>query len=85
MIRSNPPQYYRLRAPHRYSDSSTTAVTVREGGATDIYLSVGAGNNRMGITREDAWALWRCLGAALHGSPDDNTPPDWLTDPAVST
>lgn len=80
---SNPPRYYRLRAPHRYGDR-TTAVTVREGGATEIYLSVGAGNARMGIMREDAWALWRCLGAALHGSPTDNTPPDWLTDPTAT-
>ncbi|WP_275888196.1 hypothetical protein [Nonomuraea lactucae] len=26
--------------------------------------------------REDAWALRRCLDAALHASPADNTPPE---------
>ncbi|REF00326.1 hypothetical protein [Thermomonospora umbrina] len=77
-------RYYRLRVPNPYDDR-TTAVTVRQGGGyPDVYISVGAGSSRFGMGMDEAWALWRCLGAALRNSQRNNTPPDWLTEPNAS-
>ncbi|WP_018347453.1 hypothetical protein [Longispora albida] len=58
-------RFYRLRTPAE-PGTGPVAVSVRVDETTgELYLAVGAGRRRMGLTPDEAWALWRCLSEAV--------------------
>lgn len=65
MTRVDPrsPSYFRSRFPAPWRRSCRATVTVRVGGAFDVYLCVGY--DRMPLRRDEAWALLAALEAAL--------------------
>ncbi|GHH63683.1 hypothetical protein GCM10017673_05040 [Streptosporangium violaceochromogenes] len=62
----NGPWYFSVTAPAPWNKSGQTKVTVRTGGAYQVYVCVG--NDRHGMTENEAWALWVALGNALHAT-----------------
>ncbi|MEV7907742.1 hypothetical protein [Streptomyces anulatus] len=77
----NLPRYFSVIAPAPWNKSGKTKVTVRTGGAYQVYLCVG--NDRSGMTEGEAWALWVALGNALHATYGDT--PAWATEQAAPT
>lgn len=66
-------RYFTVTAPAPWNKSGKAKITVRTGGAYDVYACVG--NQRAGMTCDEAWALWVALGNAL--SADGGQAPDW--------
>ena len=73
-----PSRYFTTLAPTPWTRSGTSRVTVRTGGAYDVYLCVG--NKRVPVSTNQAWALLAALHQALPAS--FGPAPAWLpTDP----
>jgi hypothetical protein len=68
-------RYFTVTAPAPWNKSGTARITVRTGGAYPVYLCVG--NQRAGMSADEAWALWVALGNALAAS--FAPAPDWAT------
>ncbi|MEU4226003.1 hypothetical protein AB0F17_17040 [Nonomuraea sp. NPDC026600] len=68
-------RYFSVTAPAPWNKSGTTRITVRTGGAYQVYACVG--NSRAGMSADEAWALWVALGNALAAS--FGPAPDWAT------
>ncbi|MEO3799976.1 hypothetical protein [Nonomuraea sp. B1E8] len=66
-------RYFTVTAPAPCNKSGTARITVRTGGSYPVYLCVG--NNRAGMSADEAWALWVALGNALAAS--FGPAPDW--------
>lgn len=57
------PRYFRAQFPAPWNKSGRATVTVRVGGPYDAYLCVGY--ERLPLRRDEAWALYAALAAAL--------------------
>ncbi|MEU6997205.1 hypothetical protein [Nonomuraea sp. NPDC046570] len=68
-------RYFTVTAPAPWNKSGKAKITVRTGGAYDMYACVG--NNRAGMSTDEAWALCVALGNALTVS--FGPAPDWAT------
>jgi hypothetical protein len=75
------PRYFSITAPAPWNKSGTTKVTVRTGGSYPVYLCVGS--QRLGMSADEAWALWYALGNALAAT--FGPAPTWATDQATTT
>ena len=73
-------RYFTVIAPAPWNKSGKAKVTVRTGGAYEVYLCVG--NDRMGLKADEAWALWVALGNALPTT--FGTVPDWAASQATA-
>jgi len=69
-------RYFTVTAPSQWTKSGTTRVTVRTGGAYEVYLCIG--NQRVPASAEQAWALHAALGAALTAT--FGPTPAWLAE-----
>ena len=61
-----PARYFTKLAPSPWTKSGTTRVTVRTGGAYDVYLCIG--NKRVPLSTDQAWALLAALADAMPAS-----------------
>ncbi|TDD17862.1 hypothetical protein [Nonomuraea diastatica] len=68
-------RYFTVTAPAPWNKSGIARITVRTGGSYPVYLCIG--NQRAGMSADEAWALWVALGNALAAS--FGPAPDWAT------
>ncbi|MFI9558632.1 hypothetical protein [Nonomuraea endophytica] len=68
-------RYFSVTAPAPWNKSGTAKITVRTGGSYAVYLCVG--NERVGLTTDEGWALWVALGNGL--SATYGPAPEWAT------
>lgn len=76
----NAPRYFSVIAPAPWNKSGKARITVRTGGAYEVYLCVG--NDRSGMSADEAWALWTALGNALPAA--FGPAPEWATSQAAT-
>ncbi|MEV6864060.1 hypothetical protein AB0M44_24015 [Streptosporangium subroseum] len=74
-------RYFTVIAPAPWNKSGKARITVRTGGSYPVYLCVG--NDRSGMSADEAWALWVALSNALPAT--FGPAPDWATSQATPT
>ncbi|GAA2870566.1 hypothetical protein GCM10010517_30800 [Streptosporangium fragile] len=74
-----PKRYFSVIAPAPWNTSGKAKITVRTGGACEVYVCVG--NHRAAMSAEEAWALWVALGTALPAT--FGPAPEWATSQAT--
>lgn len=71
------PRYYRTRLPAAWTRSGQATVTVRVGGAYEVYLCIGY--QRIPLRADEAWALLAALKTALPA--EFGAAPEWTARP----
>ncbi|MBN6052698.1 hypothetical protein JYK22_12240, partial [Nonomuraea sp. RK-328] len=69
-------RYFSVIAPAPWNKAGQARITVRTGGSYEVYLCVG--NQRVPLTKAEAWASWVALGNALNAT--FGPTPEWAAD-----